>query len=88
MNARRVPFEAPKERRGVCFGGFRPAKHVEEPWALARGAPLSQSEDDRRTSDDYFDLHNPPLKMIGDFEANAVWNLIVEWFRINLEETK
>ncbi len=31
MNARRVPFEAPKERSGVCFGGFRPAEHVEEP---------------------------------------------------------
>src|SRR4030042_4374635 len=27
----RVPYEAPKERRGVCFGGFRPMKHVEEP---------------------------------------------------------
>jgi hypothetical protein len=23
MNARRVPFEAPKERSRVCFGGFR-----------------------------------------------------------------
>jgi len=23
----------------VCFGGFRPTKHVEEPRALARGAP-------------------------------------------------
>ncbi len=40
MNAERVPFEAPKERSRVCFGGFRPTKHVEEPWALARGAPL------------------------------------------------
>jgi hypothetical protein len=40
MNARRVPFEAPKERSRVCFGGFRPTKHVEEPWALAHGAPL------------------------------------------------
>jgi hypothetical protein len=40
MNARRVPFEAPKERSKVCFGGFRPTKHVEEPRALARGAPL------------------------------------------------
>jgi hypothetical protein len=40
MNAGRVPFEAPKERSRVCFGGFRPTKHVEEPWALARGAPL------------------------------------------------
>ena len=51
MNARRVPFEAPKERSRVCFGGFRPTKHVEEPRlravthfgvqarALARGAP-------------------------------------------------
>jgi CRP-like cAMP-binding protein len=39
MNARRVPFEAPKERSRVCFGGFRLTKHVEEPWALAHGAP-------------------------------------------------
>ena len=39
VNARRVPFEALKERSRVCFGGFRPTKHVEEPWALARGAP-------------------------------------------------
>jgi len=31
MNAGRVPFEASKERSGVCFGGFRPRKHVEEP---------------------------------------------------------
>jgi len=23
MNAKRVPFEAPKERSRVCFGGFR-----------------------------------------------------------------
>ena len=35
----RVPFEAPKERSGVCFGGFRPRKHVEGLRALARGAP-------------------------------------------------
>jgi hypothetical protein len=28
MNARRVPFEAPKERSRVCIGGFRPKKHV------------------------------------------------------------
>jgi hypothetical protein len=28
MNARRVSFEAPKERSRVCFGGFRPTKHV------------------------------------------------------------
>jgi len=40
MNAERVPFEALKERSGVCFGGFRPMKHVEGPRALARGAPL------------------------------------------------
>ena len=33
----RVPYEAPKERSGVCFGGFRPMKHVEEPRASARG---------------------------------------------------
>ena len=39
MNAGRVPFEAPKERSRVCFGGVRPTKHVEEPRALARGAP-------------------------------------------------
>src|SRR4030067_1412820 len=30
MNAEGVPFEAPKERSRVCFGGFRPTKHVEE----------------------------------------------------------
>jgi hypothetical protein len=36
----RVPFEAPEERSRVCFGGFRPTKLVEEPRALARGAPL------------------------------------------------
>ena len=41
MNAERVPFEALKERSGVCFGGFRPLKHVEGPQALARGALLS-----------------------------------------------
>ena len=41
MNAMRVPLEPHKERSGVCFGGFRPSKHVEEPWALARGAPLA-----------------------------------------------
>jgi hypothetical protein len=29
MNAERVPFEALKERSGVCFGGFRLLKHVE-----------------------------------------------------------
>jgi len=39
MNAERVPFEAPKERSRVCFGEFRPLKHVEGPRALARGAP-------------------------------------------------
>jgi len=39
MNAGRVPFETPKERSRVCFGGFRPTKLVEEPRALARGAP-------------------------------------------------
>ena len=39
MNAGRVPFEAPKERSRVCFGGFRPTKPVEGPRALARGAP-------------------------------------------------
>ena len=44
MNARRVPFEAPKERSRVCFGGFRPTKHVEEPGALARGAPLLEKD--------------------------------------------
>jgi hypothetical protein len=37
MNARWVPLEATKERSGVCFGGFRPRKHVEEPGALTRG---------------------------------------------------
>ena len=57
MNARGVPFEAPKERSRVCFGGFRPTKHVEEPRlravthfgvqarALARGAPLDRKRD-------------------------------------------
>jgi hypothetical protein len=40
MNAERVPYEAPEERSGVCFGGFRPTKHVEGPQALAYGAPL------------------------------------------------
>jgi hypothetical protein len=41
MNARGgVPLEACKERSGVGFGGFRPLKHVEEPGALAREAPL------------------------------------------------
>ena len=28
----------------MCFGGFRPTKLVEEPRALARGAPLWDSE--------------------------------------------
>ena len=41
MNVMRVPYEALEERSGVCFGGFRPPKHVEEPWALARGPSLS-----------------------------------------------
>jgi len=40
MNAERVPFEALKERSRVCFGGFRPVKHVVGRRALARGAPL------------------------------------------------
>jgi hypothetical protein len=52
MNAERAPFEALKERSRVCFGGFRPLKHVEVPRlravthfgvqarALACGAPL------------------------------------------------
>jgi hypothetical protein len=52
MNAERVPFEALKERSRVCFGGFRPLKHVEgarlravthfgvQARALARDAPL------------------------------------------------
>jgi len=39
MNVGRVPFEAPKERSRVCFEGFRPTKLVEEPRALACGAP-------------------------------------------------
>jgi hypothetical protein len=47
MNAGRVPFEAPKEHNGVCFGGFRPTKHVEEPWALARGGSTSVLTDAR-----------------------------------------
>jgi hypothetical protein len=34
------PFEARQECSGVFFGGFRLSKHVEEPWALALGAPL------------------------------------------------
>jgi hypothetical protein len=38
MDAERVPFEALKERSRVCFGGFRPLKHVEEPRALGRGS--------------------------------------------------
>ena len=29
-----------RERSGVCFGGFRHPKQVEEPRVLARGAPL------------------------------------------------
>ena len=29
------------ERSGVCFGGFRPTKHVEEPRASARGGSTS-----------------------------------------------
>jgi len=41
MNGRGVPFGAPRERSEVCFGGFRPTKHVKEAWALATGAPLS-----------------------------------------------
>jgi hypothetical protein len=44
MNAERVPFEALKERSRVCFGGFRPMKHVEGPRAFAHGAPLKHSE--------------------------------------------
>ena len=40
MNAKRVPFEASKKLSGVCFGGFRPLKHVKERRALARRAPL------------------------------------------------
>ena len=39
MNARGGTPRSSKGRSGVCFGGFRPPKHVEEPWALARGAP-------------------------------------------------
>ena len=56
MNAGRVPFEAPKERSRVCFGGFRPTKLVEGPRlravthfgvqarALAHGAPHLTAE--------------------------------------------
>ena len=40
VNAERVPFEAQKERRRGCFGGFRSLKHVEGLRGLARGAPL------------------------------------------------
>jgi hypothetical protein len=40
MNAWRVRLEAPEERSGVCFGGFRPLTHVEESRALAHAAPL------------------------------------------------
>ena len=36
------PFEAPKERGRVCFAGFRPTKHVEEPRALARGGSTAE----------------------------------------------
>jgi hypothetical protein len=40
MNAKRVPFEAPKERSGgVCFGGFR--RSCEDVRAEAQGASLS-----------------------------------------------
>ncbi len=38
MNAKRVPFEAPKERGRVCFGGFR--RSCEDARAEARGASL------------------------------------------------
>jgi hypothetical protein len=38
MNAKRVPFKAPKERSRVRFGGFRRA--VKMPRAEARGASL------------------------------------------------
>ena len=40
MNAEGVPFESSKRRNKVCFGGFRPLKHVKKRRALARGAPL------------------------------------------------
>jgi hypothetical protein len=36
------------EPSGVCFGGFRPTKHVEEPRASARGAPLPQTFTSRK----------------------------------------
>jgi hypothetical protein len=39
MNAKREPFEAPKERSRVCFGGFR--RSCEDARAEARGASLS-----------------------------------------------
>jgi hypothetical protein len=40
MNVRMGPFEARQERSRIFFGGFGLSKHVEEPWALALGAPL------------------------------------------------
>jgi hypothetical protein len=49
MNVGRVPFEAPKERSRVCFGGFRPTKLVVEPRALARGSTNNVGDDDVRT---------------------------------------
>ena len=39
MNAKRVPFEAPKGRSRVSFGGFR--RSCEDARAEARGALLS-----------------------------------------------
>jgi len=39
-NAGKAPYEAHEERSGVCFGGVRPSKQMEERWALAKKAPL------------------------------------------------
>jgi len=62
MNAGRVPFEAPKERSRVCFGGFRPTKLVEEPRVSARGAPHMISLIPRKitpiSGEDYIDAND------------------------------
>jgi len=76
MNAERVPFEALKERSRICFGGFRPLKHVEGPRAFARWAPLLQSRK-KPEDEDFLSCQRKR------------WRWIIDFFRriLNLTET-
>jgi hypothetical protein len=48
MNAKRVPFEAPKERSRVCFGGFR--RSCEDAPCESTGSFTQQESHEMRTN--------------------------------------